>query len=304
MARRISVPLLLDLVLVDYPAEIRELNDDPRVTRRFRRRGRLVNRVLQGRLLDVMHVRGALLPALAPHEDAERAERQRTLEQELNPLRNRPLWTEADLAPLAAYVRGKVGEERVGPAVQQLVGRLFVPDYRADEESYRAAKLVDAYPGSNPLRALWWRLSGRLGRARDLLWDKAKQDRHAIHATTIALHNIVYALRTMRDLAADPGRRLRAGADSIVQQCLSAPPRLLRRSREGFATRALPGAMPAGALIVFNLNRAHAATMDADLAFMTRGWSRCPAHAFVPALLRAVWEEVATGGGAGGENRP
>lgn len=296
MARRVSVPLLLDLVLVDDPAEIVELNDDPRVTRRFRRGGRLINRVVQARLLDAMRVGGALLPALAPRNDAERAERQRALEAQLKPTRRRRLWSEADLAPLAAYVRGEAGKEGVGPAVQQLVGRLFVPDYRADAASYRAARLVDAYPGANPLRALWWRLTGRLARARDLLSRRAGEDRHAVHATTIALHNIVRALGTMRALAADPGRRLRASADTVVAQCLSAPARLLRRTEAGFATPALAGPMPADALVVFNLERAHAVAPDNGVAFMAQGWSRCPAHAFVPALLRAVWEAAAEGG--------
>jgi hypothetical protein len=298
MARRTAIPLLLDLVTVDDLAEIRSLDSDPRVDRAFVRGGRLINRLRQGRILDAMRVDGALLPAFRSRDDADRAAGQRELEERLA-AQDPALRNTGELDLLARYVRGEASEEAVGPAVQQIVGRLFVPAYVGDASSYEAARLVDAYAGANFLRALWWRLSGRLGRARRLLWERAEQNPHAIHATAIAFHNIVHALRAMRELMTNAGRRGRLTEESVVPQCLSAPPRLLRRATESFATPALPRRVRRGALIVFELKHAIAGSGDTHQAFMADGWSRCPAHAFVPALLRAVYRRA-----TGEEGRP
>ena len=298
MARRIGIPLLLDVVRVDDLREIRSLAADRRVDRAFGRSGRLLNRLLQGRILDQMRVNGCLLPAFLPRDHAARAAGQEALERRLASEDIRRRWNDGELDAIAAYVRGEENEDALGPAVQQLVGRLFFPDYRADAESYAAARLVDAYPGAKPWRALWWRLSGRLGRARRQLWERAQNDGHAIHATTIAFHNIVFALKTMRELLADPVRGGRITEDNVVPQCLSAPPRLLRRSTDVFATPVLPRRMRRGALIVFELKDALAGYGDARDAFMTESWSRCPAHRLVPELLRAVYHRAAGERGA------
>jgi hypothetical protein len=294
MARRLGIPLLLDVVRVDDLREIRSLAADRRVDRVFGRSGRLLNRVLQGRILDQMRVNGRLLPAFLPRDDATRVAGQEALERRLAS-RDIVRWNNGELDAIAAYVSGEGNEDALGPAVQQLVGRLFFPDYQADAASYAAARLVDAYPGAKPWRALWWRLSGRLRRARRLLWERAQNDGHAIHATTIAFHNIVLALNTMRELLADPVRAGRLTEDNVVPQCLSAPPRLLRRSTDGFETPALPRRMRRGALIVFELKDALAGYGDARDAFMTESWSRCPAHGLVRELLRAVYRRAAGG---------
>jgi hypothetical protein len=40
---------------------------------------------------------------------------------------------------------------------------------------------------------------------------------------------------------------------------------------------------------MLQLNAAHTARPTADLAFMAQNWARCPAHAWVLALLVGTW---------------
>jgi len=42
-------------------------------------------------------------------------------------------------------------------------------------------------------------------------------------------------------------------------------------------------------LVLLQLNAANARAPSPEMAFMTGTWARCPAHAWVPALLTAVW---------------
>jgi hypothetical protein len=53
------------------------------------------------------------------------------------------------------------------------------------------------------------------------------------------------------------------------------------------------GAVRAGTLVVLELEAARArAGAGGGLEFMAGHWAQCPAAAFVPALLRAVWERA------------
>jgi len=47
-----------------------------------------------------------------------------------------------------------------------------------------------------------------------------------------------------------------------------------------------------GTLVVLELDAARARTPGRDLELMTGTWAQCPAAAFVPALLRVVWERA------------
>ena len=61
MARSTRIPLLVDVVRVDDAAEIHALNADERIDRRFGRMGPLVNRVVEGRILNCMRIGNRLL---------------------------------------------------------------------------------------------------------------------------------------------------------------------------------------------------------------------------------------------------
>jgi hypothetical protein len=296
MARAIRVPGLVDLVTVDDPAAIRALAAEPRLDRRFTAAGPLVNRVLARRVRSLLQVGGLRLPAVAPREDPARATAQAALEGRLDPA-GRPLWTEADVEALAGWVRGAGHPSEVGPLAQGVVGRLFDPAYRADFDGWEAALLLDAAPRArNPLTLLWWRVSGRLARARRLLAARVGGDPGGVHATGIAIHTLVRSLERLRALVAEPGARDSLGADAVLARCLAAPRSVMRQATDHATTAALT--VRPGTLVVLELDAALARQPGPELALMTGSWSRCPAHRLVPALLLAVWERARAEGSA------
>jgi hypothetical protein len=292
MARSLRIPGLIDLVKVDERSEIRGLSNDSRLDRRFDARGPLINRFLVERIRSVLRIDGVPLPSVAPREDAQRLHMQEALRLRLDPSGAVPLWDDETIAGLVDAVHGTRGESALGPATQQAVGRLFVADYRATSESWAAARMLDdAVHTRNPFRALFLQLSGQLRRSRELLADLVKDDLAGVHATGIAVHNLVRGFERMRELWSDPSWRLRP-ADAVVEQCLFAPPSVLRQATMPGAT--VVGEVRPGTLVVLELEAARVRTPGRDVELMTGTWAQCPGAAFVPALLRVVWERVST----------
>jgi hypothetical protein len=304
MSRRLRIPFLLDLVTVDEPEDAAEMNVHPHVTRTFTwdgaQQGPLINRERQHRVLDVMEADGRLLPVFTGREDSERAKSQRELTRRLSDLADGGGWTAEDIGELSGYVRGDRNTDRAGVVVQRLLGRLFDPSYTASLESYRAARLIGDWMQVGMLRAWWWVASGKLGAAREEVWKRANYDPHCIHATAIAVHNIVDSLARMAALRNDPSRRERLSDETILGQCIKAPPRLLRRSVDKVDVAFLRKPIPKHALVVFDLQAMHEGSTDTGLAFLEGEWSQCPAHRFVPALLLAVWRAATSDDKASG----
>jgi hypothetical protein len=288
MGRSLRIPGLVDLIRVDAGADIRALADDTRLDRRFEPRGPLINRLLIDRVRSVMRLDGAPLPSVAPRQDRARASAQDALRRRLDPAGGKPLWDDETIAGLAAAVRGNAGAPALGPAAQQAVGRLFAAEYRGSSESWEAARVLDtAVHTRNPLQWIHLRMSGRLAQARRLLAALVNGDRAGVHATGIAVHNLVRGFERMRELWAARGWRTRS-IDEIVAQCLFAPPSVLRQATMPGVT--IAGEVRAGTLVMLELDAARARTPGPELEFMLGHWAQCPAAAFVPALLRAVWE--------------
>jgi hypothetical protein len=230
MSRSLRIPGLIDLVRADTRSDIRGLANDSRLDRRFEARGPLINRILVERIRNVLRIDGVPLPSVAPRQDVERARMQDALRQRLDPSGATPLWDDETIAGLVGVVRGVREASELGPATQQAVGRLFVADYRGTGESWEAAKVLDeAVHTRNPLRAIVLQLSGRLQRSRKLLADLVKNDLAGVHATGIAVHNLVRGFERMRELWNDPRWRPRP-ADAVVEQCMFAPPSVLRQA--------------------------------------------------------------------------
>jgi hypothetical protein len=291
MGRSLRIPGLVDLIRVDAGSDIRVLADDGRLDRRFERCGPLINRLLLGRVRRVLQIDGAPLPSVAPRADAQRAQAQEALTRRLDPAGRRPLWDEETILGLVGALRGTSGAPALGPATQHAVGRLFVADYRSSSKSWAAAVTLNtAVQTRNPLRSLFLNLSGRLKRARALLADLVGGDLAGLHATGIAVHNLVRGFEHMRELWSEPHRRVRSAADAVVAQCLFAPPSVLRQATMPGATVA--GAVRPGTLVVLQLDAARERRPGPDVEFMVGSWAHCPAAAFVPALLRVVWERA------------
>lgn len=288
MARSIRIPGLVDIKKVDDKAEILTLSRDTRLDRGFAPLGPLINRVLMSRIRSTLQVDGKPFPAIAPRGDAERAKTQAALRQRLEPAGGKPLWDDATLARLVAAVRGESGDDEIGPAAQQAVGRLFVSDYVGDAESWSAAKdLDDGVRSRNPLRTLQLKLTGRLRRSRALLAERARGDLACVHGTGIAVHNLARGFTTMRDLWS---KRPHASAEKAVATCLYAPETVVRQATTKGGT--LAGDVRPGTLMLFQLDSARQHSPGAEAVFMAGTWAECPAIAFVPALLRAVWERA------------
>ena len=90
-------------------------------------------------------------------------------------------------------------------STQQIVGRLFDPQSIAPiVATWKAARLIDQFrDGFSPVQIVW-QLTGQLRRARDLLVERVRNDRWAMHGTAIGVHGIVQALARMRQLRALP----------------------------------------------------------------------------------------------------
>ncbi|MGH6835626.1 MAG: hypothetical protein ACREC9_08770 [Methylocella sp.] len=296
MAQRIQVPWLVDLVLVADPSEIRALNEEPRLDRRFLPRGPLVNRLIAGRIRRWFQIKGQPLPSLAARGDQVRAERQWELAVALDPAGGRALWSDQQLDKLASFVRGVGTYDGAAITVQEIVGRLFDPLYAADPESWKAARLIDRFrEGFSPVQILW-QITGRLRRARALLVERAKQNRWAMHGTAIGMHGIVQALERMRQL------RARADATSlgdaaVLGRCLAPPKQVPRTVEASLESPFAAGEMRPGAIVILKLDAAEPSTPGAGTVFMHGHWNGCPAEAFVTALLKAVWHRSLKEGG-------
>jgi hypothetical protein len=289
MARSIHIPGLVDIKKVDDKAEVHTLSLDARLDRRFESRGPLVNRFLMRRIRGALRVDGKPLPAVAPRHDAERAADQAALRHRLDPANGKPLWDEATVAALVAAVRGEAGAPEIGPSAQQAVGRLFAFDYIGDRASFKAARdLDDAVRTRNPLRAIQLYITGRLRRSRKLLSRRVNGDLAGVHATGIAVHNLVRGFEAMRDLWRKGHPR--PTSDEAVGRCLFAPQTVVRQATVRGGT--LVGNVRPGTLVLYQLDAIRAHTPGADAVFMAGTWAECPAVAFVPALLRVVWERA------------
>jgi hypothetical protein len=287
MVRTIRVPFLADLLVAEEADAIRALAAEARLDRGAPARAPLVNRMIAHRVADVLQVEGRPLPSAAARDAPGRAAARDALETQLDARRI----NQEHIDALAAFVVGRGGRP-LGPLVQETIGRLFVAEFRATDETWQAARLLDqAARTLNPIRRLIWAFSGRVNDARRLLARRFAGHLAALHAVAIAVHTLVVSFQRMRALAAGPGGVARHSPAEAASICLAAPPRVLR-----YATA--PGTnahstFRAGTLVLLGLGAARARTLAHDVAFLTETWSRCPAHAWVPALLEAVWQRAA-----------
>ncbi len=286
MPRSLRIPGLVDVLRSDDPAVIRALADDPRLDRHYAAEGPLANRLIVRRIRRVLQLDGRPLPPVAPRDADGRAIARERLEAEL-PAARAAADTDA-IDRLARLVRAGANAESLGPAAQTVIGRLFVGSYQGTAETWEAAKLLDAAVRTvNPLRSLVWLLTGAVARARTTLAAAVGGNPSGLHATGIAVHNLVGSLARMAALAAQPGAFARLSPAAAASMCLVAPRQVLRQATRGGTTA--DGEFRRGTLVAFRLEAAHDRTLSTGIAFMAGSWSACPAHAWVPELLGAVW---------------
>jgi hypothetical protein len=297
MTRRLRVPGLVDLIRIDDPAMIAAASADARLDRDFAGGGPLINRWIAGRIRRSLRTPTAPLPSVSPRDYPDRAERQAALQTRLGSLVSQGSVAADHIAALSAYVRGERPQNAIGPLAQEAVGRLFVDGYSSSGRTWWAACVMDAAPRNvNPLRALWWAVTGAVGRSRRALSEAVGDDPAGVHATAIAVHSLVRSLKAMRQLWLEPGMRERISADAAVTRSQRAPESVPRRLSLPAST--VWGNLPAGALALLELDAARTRDPDADITFMAASWSHCPAAGWTTALLNAVWQRASSGGPA------
>jgi len=287
MALRIKIPFVLDLAIVRDDAEMTRLNNEPAIVRHVTGKGGLLHRLIRARI-ESLPVGKGLLPAFERRDNPARHAAQQKTEQELTRLaKEAQPFDRGAIARLARFVVGDDLEQPVGVTVQEVIGRMLDPDYKATEASYAAARDVAAVFSSCPvaaLRVLWWKVTARLVLSRALIWHLGRYNPTQIHATAIAMHNVVDSLKRMRtamktDVWDTPPAQAAAWA-------LAAPSRVMRACTAGLGGR---DGLRDGTMIWFKLRKIHRDTENNDLAFSRHQWSQCPAHAIIPRLLEEVW---------------
>ncbi len=289
MARRIRIPWLIDVVSVSTPDAIRAVAPHPTLDRGLRPAGPLFNRFVTGRLRFTLSTGRRPLPTILRRDDTDRAAAQAALTDRLTPAEPERLLDEETVAALSGFVRGEGGE--VGPLTQQLVGRLFDADYQATGETWAAAKrLQRAAESNNPLTHLLRVIIGSIYRAQRTLSDAAKGDPSAVHSTGIAVHNLVDAMEGLAKLYREADDRASVSTAEAIARTLVGP-RTIVRQADGHAD-SLVGPLRPGTLVTFAIREAGQRSLDPRITFMRGGWSECPAHRVVPAMIAAVWSQA------------
>ncbi|MGO9420036.1 hypothetical protein [Roseiarcus sp.] len=285
---RLRIPALLDVLTVSDPELIADLANDPRLDRNYGGRGPLFNRIVTRRIRKALSLNGEPLPPVAPHGPERPKSAQAALEARLNAIAAALGLGDPSVEKLASYLRGEGPDASVGPLAQEAVGRLFSADYEGDARSWAAARVLDQAPRTfNLLLVFWWAVTGAVAKARRLLADKVGGDPSGVHGTGVAVHNLVAGFLRMRALWADPATRRRLTPEAATAQCLVAPQQVVRQPTEAGLT--LAGEYSPATLVLLQLDAANSRAPSPSTAFMTQSWARCPAHAWAPALLAAVW---------------
>ena len=286
--KRTYFPGITDIVVVKDPAEIRTISIDSRFDRDFIGHGPVRNVQSLRKMLRIFSLNGRRFPTMLPRTDPSRAAAQDELWSRLNVKADEVKHGPAQLESLAEWVRGTGTPEKLGLLVQQTIGRLFVETFTATEESSAAARTVlEAAGSSNILKMLWWRISGRVERAKTLLASMVNGDLAGVIALIAARQLIADGLQKMRQLAADPALRSSITTDAAVDECLFAPPTVVREAETSGEVGGCP--FRRGSLFILELGSASKGVANRDLVFLNQSWSRCPAEKWVPALLEGVW---------------
>ncbi|MFO7179523.1 MAG: hypothetical protein DIU78_012565 [Pseudomonadota bacterium] len=286
---RLRLGTWLDVVLISDPEHIRWLDSQQHVERRIDPERGWLHRIVDRRLRVDMGFDGEVLPVFRARSDAKRAERQRELMARFDALRGLPGPERNEIAGYVANPKQK-GRD-IGVLVQQWCGRLFLPQYRATKESYAAGRRLARFPAQSPFAAWRQRVDGRLDRAKEVLMDLAEGDLHCVHGTSIGMENVVRTVRNLRNAARSEAQRGRS-LDEVLRECLVAPPVVLRTCTADVEAPFLRKPLTPHTLIVVLVSRAFAASGDLDVAFLSQGWSACPARRVILDMLRAVWSAV------------
>lgn len=315
MSRHIRIPLIVDIHRVTSSHLILQEANNPDLDRDYIFKGPLLNRLIIGRMKAAMYVKKFALngkkeiakpkkkskikgvfnppnhtktkpfPSAESLFDVNRIANQGALEGRLI---KGQVWDEDLIKQAAKHVRSET-KRPIEQTAQELTGRLFDPNFNADDQTIKHANRINlALSSFNPFRWLIWIATGSLNRAHYELAEKVNQDFAALHAISIAFHNITRSLEIMSELYQNGNTYL--SIDEVLARCMKAPEQILRQSKTVSSSQL--GPLRPGTLVVFSTHAAAKRHLDHRIAFMTTSPSKCPAHQAVPSLLTQVWTEV------------
>ena len=287
---RITIPGIIRVALLTDPDEVIAANDSGVVQRSLSGQGGLVHRSIAAKLAVFRTPDGDIWPAFRDRADPVRVKRQSVLETDLSHTRKLLKRVAPETAALAAYVRSGDSNRSLAIVVQQLVGRLFFPDYAASEESYDAARTLQTWVSGGLIKSFLLKFSGELDRALALIVSLARGNTSCAHATAIAMHNIVDTIERMRRLGRKKGKLEKLSPEEAIASTLRAPKQVVRETRDG--GRVCDMHLGARTLVVLRLECARRQKPEAGIEFFAKSWNQCPAHAIVPAVLADVWKKA------------
>lgn len=289
---------LVDVIKVDEPADILKIARDSTFDRAFGPNKPFLNSLLIGRILRVLSYQGQRFPTMSAKKANGRERQQDDLWRKLNAAAPEIRAAPDFLEPLADWTRNASSDVAVGPLLQQVIGRVFNPDFQGDAHTWGAAQVIagSLMPG-NTWRNLRWRFSGKVTQAKALLASKLNGDLAGVHGVSVAIHNIVKGMHQMRTLYLDSAHRNTLTPEMVGHLCLYAPGLVLRQATVQGELGGCP--YSSGTLFLLELEKARQASGDKSMVFLGETWSRCPAEQWVPALLEGVWRRATTAAGHG-----
>ena len=288
--KRTKISGVVDIITIDDAETIRALADDKHVDRDFMF-SPPVNGMILGRVLRAFSYKGVHFPHMTARDDAARKERHERLSEAFNANAAAMADGPGELEALARWIRQEGDGQEAGVLVQQIIGQFFKPDFRATPESWQAALILhEATNSQNLPKMLWWRLTGRTGRAKKLLGAMMNDNLVAMHGIAVAAHNLVASAGRLRSFYADESVRKTLTPQMAVEQSLSAPPVVCRQALTQGAAAGCPYSK--ATLFLFKLQEANRNNQAKDMIFMSGTWSRCPAEQWIPAVIAGTWKRV------------
>lgn len=267
----------MESTLITTDAEtIRALAADDHIDRDFAG-GSLPRHVLRA-----LSYKGVPFPHMTTRNDPVRLERHEALWEAFNEQSQAMAEGPNTLEPLAAWIRGESAEE-AGILAQQVIGRFFKPGFEATPESWQAALTLRlAATSGNVFKQSWWRLTGKVERAKALLGQLTDENIVAMHGIAVAAHNLVASVSILRECF---GKETLI-PEEAVEKSLAAPPVVYRQALLDGAAGGCPYSK--STLFLLKLREARAK----DLIFMSGTWSRCPAERWIPAVIAGCWKRA------------
>jgi len=276
------IPGVVDIVTLRDAAALSAAAVDTRLDRPAPGRGPFLNRIIARAARRTLSARGQFLPSAMARTDYRRTDMRTALSARLEASGLDAALSEP-VRRAAVFV--STGEGKALELAQALIGPAVIDGFAPTRDSVKAAEAIGRALNGSFVTRLADRLTGRSRAALSNLHRIAQGDLTAVHGLGIAAQNMAASLEALR------GMPRTASAEAALARAMIAPRRVVR---QGVARgESLSGPLRPGTIVMLRVGDATRRTLDPRVAFLSEAWSGCPAHGFVPRVLRRVWDEAA-----------